>query len=440
VASTLTSPGRPRGPAAAILVLIAITAVFALPGCSKVARLASAVQLATECGRLDDLGNYTQALKACSNSIKLLPTYPFPYFYRGYAYVNLGKNVQALVDYTTAVELDPSFQEAYTARGGVSLHLKDYRGAQDDAVTVERIAPDSARGYASECYVLSNMRHYDEALLACSRALKASKERRLGLSADIDLAARTGDWKRALHDSADLLAQEPDAPETYNVSCYLKIETNDFPGAAADCDKALELSHDEPHIRDTRAGLFFLQKRYPAAIADENSMIGRHPYAPYGYGGLCAIETELHRLKDALNDCTRAVSLDDANGEWLVLLGNVYRAQGDSARALAEYHRARAIDPSAFEALREEAQLDLDLRRAADARKLAALYVAKNPYDPVGHDLYGKALGALNDPDDAVNQFALAESGYRARSDTAGQRAAHLAMKNAQTATVLENR
>jgi tetratricopeptide (TPR) repeat protein len=412
--------------------------VFALPGCSKVARLASAVQLATECGRLDDLGSYTQALKACGNSIKLLPTYPFPYFYRGYAYVNLGKNAQALADYTSAVELDPTFQEAYTARGGVSLHLKDYRGAQDDAVTVERIAPDSARGYASECYVLSNMRHYDEALLACTRALAASKERRLGLSADIDLATRTGDWKRALHDSADMLAQEPDAAETYNVSCYLKIETNDFLGAAADCDKALELSHDEPHIRDTRAGLFFLQKRYPAALADENAMVGRHPYAPYGYAGLCAIETELHRLKDALIDCTHAVSLDDTNGEWFVLRGNVYRAQGDSARAFAEYRKARAIDPSTFEALREEAKLDLDLHRVSDSVRLASAYIVKNPYDPIGHDIYGRALAALHSPA-AVNQLALAESGYRARSNTADEHAAHLAMKNAETATVLKN-
>jgi tetratricopeptide (TPR) repeat protein len=418
-----------------ILLLVALASCLALAGCSRFARFVSALQLTTECMRLERLGRYAEALTACSNAMKMFPGYPFPYVYRGFAYEGLGKDARALDDFTKAVSLDSTFQEAYSARGAVRFRLKDYRGALADAATVERLLPDSARGYADECYMLAHLQRYVEAHRACDRAESAPRDRGIGFSTGIDLATRTADWKRALSDADTLLTVQPDAPETYNVRCWLKIETNDFPGAAADCGKALELSSDEPHIRDTRAGLFFLQKRYPAALADENSMIDRYPYSPYGYGGRCAIETQLHHLAAALTDCTRAISLDDADGEWHVLRGNVYRAQGDSARALADYHMARAFDPSAFEALREEAQLDLDRGRAAAAAKLAAAYVAKNPYDPIGHDVYGRALAALG-KHEAASQLTLAESGYRARSDTESERSTHLARLRAQKAAV----
>jgi tetratricopeptide (TPR) repeat protein len=417
-----------------LLMLLAIAACFALPSCTGAARVASALQLTIECMRLDNLGQYTQALKACGSAMTMLPTYPFPYLYRGWAYEGLGKDDKALADFTQAVDLDRTFEEAYAARGGVRFRLKDYRGALDDAATVERLLPDSARGYADECYMLAHLERYTEARRACDRAQSEPKDRGIAYSTSIDLDSRMADWKRAFGDAQLLLYVQPDAPETYNTSCWLKLETNDFPGAAADCQKALALSSDEPHIRDTRAGLLFLQKRYQAALADENSMIKRYPYSPYGYGGRCAIETQTHRLTDALADCTRAFSLDEADGYWRVLRGNVYRAQGDVARAFTEYHLARAVDPSAFEALREEAQLDLDQGHTPQAAKLAAAYVAKNPYDPIGHDVYGRALAALRSPE-AARQLALAESGYRARGDTAGEHAAHLALLRARKAS-----
>ena len=70
--------------------------------------------------------------------------------------------------------------------------------------------------------------------------------------------------------------------------------------------------------------------------------------------------------------------------------------------------------------MRQEAIAELKLGDTKDALGSASLYVRKNPYDPVGHDVFGRALATARQKKAAIDQLSVARAGYKVRNDNAG--------------------
>jgi tetratricopeptide (TPR) repeat protein len=444
---------------AAAVALVLCAAALAV-GCAAVLRhvtaMASAVQLSYRCVEEAQQGHPRAALRDCDAAVKLEPDDSSMYYYRAFAYGANADFRRQVADLDHALQLSPTFADAFAERCGTEwklpatdidaaisdcdeavkldprgydivnarlalrTHLKDYHGALEDAATLAELRPNSADGHLPACQVYVAMGQFAQARQSCDRAEQAPQDKPQGYRSGAIDAALMADWPRALADADQAVALASNDAEAYNDRCWIRIRMNDIRGAKQDCATALTLSSNDPHIRDTRADILIRERDYKGVIADENAAVDAYPSLPFGFAGRCAAERELGEIARALADCRRAVSLERDNGEWLVLLGDVYRSQEEPTLARASYRRAFGEDPTAIEALRGEALLDEASGDAQAAAELAAAYVARNGYDPVGHEVYGKALARLGKSAAAVAQFELARQGYAQRGDAIG--------------------
>jgi len=451
-----------------VALIVVLTAVTSLLGCStilkNIARTASGVRLTELCAEDVYKSKADQALRDCNKALAINPKYGPAYFYRALAYQLKGNIAQEELDLDRAIEHFPSFAEPYAERctlemtGNVveqlaarndcdkavglsprdsyvirkrfqlRMHVADYEGALADARTILSLQPGSAFGMIDMCAVYIMMRRVSDARLSCHQAETADSDREYGYRVAAVLEAQMSDWASARADADRGVALSPNNAWSYNQRCWVLISMNDLEGAKRDCAKALALSNNEPEIRDTRAGILMLLRNYNGVIADESAMATHWPRSPYGFGGRCAAELKMNQPQKALRDCERALALDPNGGDWYVLRGNVYQAQGKTGQARADYEHAFSIDPTSIEALREQAKLELRAGNVHLASTLAATYVAKNEYDPLGHEVYGTALAALGKRSEAIKQFGAALSGYRRRGDNVGINEVQVAM------------
>ena len=445
-----------------------LAAALQFAGCSgamkRIATAASAMQASYQCMNELSNGHPKRALDYCNTAVRLAPWVALAHYDRALVYWNLGDRPRALGDLDTAIEIAPSDVNALALRCSIQMmegpdslkaaqfdcdeavtvdahsdraletrlslriHMRDYRHAFIDAEALSALHPNSAVGLLPTCEIFTAMQQSAAALRSCKLAENAEEDKRTGLLSGASLATQIAAWPHALEDVNRAVELKPDDSESYNMRCWVRVRMNDIAGATSDCARALKLSHFSPHIRDTRADIFVRLRDYHAVVEDENSMIAAFPGSPYGWGGRCAAEQRMSRLRNALADCRRAVELNPYDGHWLVLLGNVYRAQGQGELAQATYQRARTLDPAAFDAWLEEARLAESRGDITTAATLAASYVLKNECDPEGHEVYGKALKALGRRSEALKQFSAAMSGFGKRHDSIAQREVEAAM------------
>lgn len=448
---------------AAFLVFAIVLACVAQTGCTELLRQlerTSAGMQSTEACRAQAAGSHLkEALRACDTAVAMAPTYPLAYFYRAVVEFELGQTSKELDDLDQAIRLDATLAQAYAMRCMALLDVpgdnasiassdcdeavrlapkneyvlgtryqfrldtKDYSGALSDATAIVTLAPNHSSGYGDEAYVYMRLHRPADAKRLAHRAEAASGNGGDDYAGLGVLETELADWSHAVADADRSIAQAPSSV-AYNNRCWIRIRTNDIAGARSDCARSLALDPNQPNTLDTRGDLRFRLRDYRGVLADEQPLIDQFPRSPIGFGNRCEAETALKLLRAAMRDCQKAIDLDRTNnGEWYVFRGNIYRARGLVKLARGDYELAQSLDPSAVDALREEALLELQQFDATHAADVAARYVGTNPYDPVGHEVYGRALASKGNTAAARSEYAAAIAGYKKRSDTVGMQA-----------------
>jgi hypothetical protein len=127
-----------------------------------------------------------------------------------------------------------------------------------------------------------------------------------------------------------------------------------FRGLQDDVAEARKLA-DSGRLREARTA-------YETAIAAS-------PQSPFLYRELAAIERREGDLASALTHARKATELDPNDSRGLALIGEIYEAQNDVAKAVEAYTAASAIEPS--EALSNKIE---DLRERAAFAAMPAEY------------------------------------------------------------------
>jgi tetratricopeptide (TPR) repeat protein len=95
-------------------------------------------------GAYIDIGRYQEAIKDCSQAIRIRPDFADAHGNRGAAYVKLGLCREAIEDCNQAIKIRPNFAAAYSNRGTAYVALGRSQEAIEDFNQAIRIKPNHA--------------------------------------------------------------------------------------------------------------------------------------------------------------------------------------------------------------------------------------------------------------------------------------------------------
>jgi tetratricopeptide (TPR) repeat protein len=132
---------------------------------------------------------------------------------------------------------------------------------------------DEIRKQLDEAYSYAKNSDYDKALELCNEVIKAHPLLTEGLRERASIYAHMGDFKRAVTDMTNVIAQEPDNPSHHFFRGWWHLDGGNAAQAVEDLTKALALGGKNNHYHDQsahflRAVALVRLKRYDDALAD----------------------------------------------------------------------------------------------------------------------------------------------------------------------------
>jgi tetratricopeptide (TPR) repeat protein len=115
---------------------------------------------------------YSEALDAFKQAIKLKPDYAEAYYNLGHIYFNLHRYTEAADAYKAAVKAKPAYVEAYISLGIVSSMLSRYDEAIEALKKAVKINPKSAEAFYNLGNIYSEFDKTEEAVEAFRQAVK----------------------------------------------------------------------------------------------------------------------------------------------------------------------------------------------------------------------------------------------------------------------------
>ena len=119
---------------------------------------------------------YDQAIKDCTEAIRLKPGYAEAYNNRGLAYCRKLEYDQAIKDYTEAIRLNPVEALFHNNRGQAYNRNKEYDQAIKDCTEAIRLKPDLAVAYNNRGLAYIGKQEYDQAIKDYTEAIRLNPD------------------------------------------------------------------------------------------------------------------------------------------------------------------------------------------------------------------------------------------------------------------------
>lgn len=331
---------------------------------------------------------YLRALSDIDNAIKYAPKDDVEmlfqcYSLRGDTYEMLGKWEEARNDYAEALKYDPTSFMALYQKANCEYELGNYAEAKND---YNRLRANNGRSA--------------EALTGLARI--AVKENNLGLAseymddavammpADSDIYVRRCSVRRMLGNNTgavdDLLMAISIDNNPKAFQQLIELSNNDYPAVITALSNAVHQAPEQGMFYYIRGVIAQAHDHFPQAIADYQKIVDENLYNYAGiYGSLGECYYALCDYTRALDNVNQAIGMTPDNGEYLVTLAKIYRAQGRPAEALRAIEDALEKVPASREA-RVEKGLDLNAaKKYDDASSLFGEMVMDDPLQPMNY-------------------------------------------------------
>ena len=268
---------------------------------------------------------------------------------RGYVLYNLQRLDEGIAAIDRAIELDPDEPEYLLHRADMHFHRGALLESLADAQRVTEISPDDPEGWERCEQALRALGRDDAADAAWTRFLQLSPSPALAYLRRGRAALMLRDLPRA----RDLLerAREADGenPEVLTELGEVRMLGGQFQRALETLNAALALAPQSQRALRTRGIAFRALGKLDASDADLSQVLDQQPQDVLArhYRALNALDRKLPSV--ALRDLQTILEHDPRHTGALTSRANVYRMQGDYARALDDV--ATALESAPQEAL-----------------------------------------------------------------------------------------
>jgi tetratricopeptide (TPR) repeat protein len=156
----------------------------------------------------DDIGDFENAEKDFSESIKLYPEFANAYNSRGIMYENNGDYISAIEDFTKAIRFNyERIHFAYNNRADAYLHLERYKDAVSDCQKAIGLEPAYAHAYNTCGLAYAAMNDNDNAWLYYKRAIAVDP----GYSEPMNNLKYLGKFKAGKYETFTSVSLTPDS-------------------------------------------------------------------------------------------------------------------------------------------------------------------------------------------------------------------------------------
>ena len=188
-------------------------------------------------------GNYTEAIKYWTITIKKFPNDPNNYVIRGITKTYLGDYTGAIQDYNIAIKINPNDASPYINRGMAKSDLGDYRGAIQDYNKAIEIDPNDAYAYFQRGLAKTDLKNYKGAIQDCNIAIKFDPNDAAAYNNRGIAKKGLGDYRGAIQDYNKAIEIDPNDATAYFNRGIAKSLSGDKSGACLDWSKAGELGN-----------------------------------------------------------------------------------------------------------------------------------------------------------------------------------------------------
>lgn len=296
------------------------------------------------------LGRYEEGLADYTEAIRLDPTFARAYGSRALALSRQGRIDAALADYEATLRLDPANVDARRSRGGLLFRLGKVDEAVADLGEAVRLDPGNPGAHKDRGGALNQAGRYAEALneLDVAVALDPTSSKTFqNRAAAYNGLAR---FAEALRDGDEAVRLNPDNAGARNNRGLALIGLARYEQAVLDLSEAVRLAPDMAPAYLNRGGALAQLGRYDEAAADYGDAARLDPRLASAASNPSAIR-ELVRLRAAAPPQDLALKQGPSNSRISCDRGNVARAAGDWAGAIAAYTAALESNPTDVDAI-----------------------------------------------------------------------------------------
>jgi tetratricopeptide (TPR) repeat protein len=300
----------------------------------------TAAELCAEGEQALQKGDYTQAIRAYTQALKLDGSLAAAYRNRARAYQGKGDHDKAINDLTELLKIDPKDAEGYVSRGVVQGEKGDADKAIGDFTRAIGMGLRSAAVFCERGRAYADKGVYDLALADFGEALRLEPGATTVYLHRGCVHEERKDLAQALADYEEAIRLDPARGEFFNARGMAHYHKGEMDLALEDLIRALQLAPNSAEAYYNRGQVYARKGNHEQAIADYTQAIrlGLKSGRVYYQRGLA--RSRLHKPAQAIADFTRAIKSSSRNPEIYLMRGLAHGEREDHAAAIADFTRA----------------------------------------------------------------------------------------------------
>ncbi len=383
--SPRTGPGRRRGPAAGILVLLALI----LSGCAGFV-----VPPATEAaGARSEMADPAQAAALTTEATALFKQSRFP---------------EAEEKFLEALAADPHHIPALTGISDFYTYAPEHwQEALAYAEQAFVLAPEDATVLAHLTWAQQLAHRFEDAIDMADAAIAADPDSALAQAAHADMALSLYEPERALFHVNRALEIEPDSALAHVLLSLIQESLHDWPASEEAAARAVELEPDF-HLWKIVLGrrTFDLDGDPIAALEIAAPAIATLPHHPFVLGFEVDMAVELNEWDKAIAGCAQMAAIGTPETPY----PDGFTCQANVSMLMEDYETARKYQDQA-EAVAWDDRFDISMTRmfllnnaeqCQESRTIAQKWLDARPYSMAAQRMMGVGFMCSDDWEEAI--------------------------------------
>ncbi len=290
------------------------------------------------------LNKYSEAVASIQQAIKLKPDFYQAYYVLGVALASQKKHPEAIAAFEQAIKIKPDSDDVWAFKSISLLQLNKYSEALAAIEKAIEYNDSNVYFYVLRSLSLSSLKRYPEALVAVTKAIEMKPLSNYYASRG-NIRYISDDYQGALADYNQAIELQPDSAENYFWRANIRSELKDYQGALADCNQAIKFQPDNGDGYSCRGSVRSYLEDYQGALDDLDRAIKINPDDITYYFDRGKVRRILQDYKAALADYNQAITIEPKLAFVYNNRGQFYVNLKDYHRALADFEQAIKLDP-----------------------------------------------------------------------------------------------